>query len=168
MQTCQAVWKLTSVGFLPLQHLPELGVHFARVCLALYVALSGFHYPLSGFLLPGPVSHLPDSSVLGVFPFRVLLPSKRWSLSRGASSLALGSAGPGRDTDESVDFRALFASKSRVLCFRYCTEDRTVTLLGFHISGAFSPPTRQALSSSFPLLHFLFMTSKTTTINPVL
>jgi hypothetical protein len=59
-----------------------LGVHLTRVCLTLYVALSGFDCPLSGLLLPGPLSHVSGPSVLGVFPFRALLPLKSASLSR--------------------------------------------------------------------------------------
>lgn len=46
--------RLAPLGFLPLQHLPVPRVHLTRVCLALFVALSGFVYPLSGFLLHGP------------------------------------------------------------------------------------------------------------------
>lgn len=35
-----------------------------------------FVYPLSGLLLQNPLSHFSDPSVLGIFSFRVFLPSK--------------------------------------------------------------------------------------------
>jgi hypothetical protein len=68
--------RLAALSFASLQHLPELGVHVSRGCLSLFVALSGFDYPLSGFLLPKPLSPVSDSSVPGISPFRVFLPSK--------------------------------------------------------------------------------------------
>jgi hypothetical protein len=74
--------KLTSLGFLPLQHLLELGVHLAGVCLAPYVALSGFDYPLSGFLLPEPLGPVSCPSALGFLPLQSLSPFEERGLSR--------------------------------------------------------------------------------------
>jgi hypothetical protein len=68
--------RLAALSSASLQHLPDLGVHMSRGCLSLFVALSGFDYPLSGFLLPKPLSRLSDSSVPGISPFRAFLPSK--------------------------------------------------------------------------------------------
>lgn len=71
----------------------------ARVCLALYVALSGFDYPLSGFLLPVLGIHLSGPSVLGVIPFRVLFPLPSWTPFQGLCSLALSPAASGLDRE---------------------------------------------------------------------
>ena len=117
---------------------------------ALYVALSGFGYPLSGLLLPGPLSHVSGSSVLGVCPFRVLLPLKCWSLFRGASSLALWlfQTRP-RCAKKAWTSELCSLQRAVFFSFWYCTKTRAVTLLGFCISEAFSPPTLQAVSGSF-------------------
>jgi hypothetical protein len=62
-------WELASLGFPSLQHLPEWGVHFSGVCLAPFVALSGFVYPLSGLLLPKPLDPLFQvQAFLGLTP----------------------------------------------------------------------------------------------------
>jgi len=106
--------EVAPLGFQSLQHIPEPGVHSIRVCRALYVALSGFDYPLSGFLLPDPPSHLSGSSVHGIFPCRVLLPLKIRASSEVVCSLGLRFFAPGRG-GKNPDFRALLPSKSRVL-----------------------------------------------------
>jgi hypothetical protein len=63
----------------------------------LYVALSGFDYPLSGFLLQVLGIHFSGPSVLGVFPFRVLFPPSSWTPSQGRCSLDLSPFASGLD-----------------------------------------------------------------------
>jgi hypothetical protein len=82
---------------LPLQHLPVPGVHVTRVCLSLFVALSGFDYPLSGLLLRVLRIHLSGPSVLGVFPFRVLFPLASCVPFQDRCSPALSLFGSGHD-----------------------------------------------------------------------
>lgn len=94
--------------------------------------------PLSGLLLPEPVNHVSGPSVLGVFPFRVLFPLKSWSLSRGASLLVFGSFAPGRECVSKPRLQGFIPFKEQCSENRYCTEDRTYTLLGF-ASLRFSP-----------------------------
>jgi hypothetical protein len=67
----------------------------AGVCLTPYVPLSGFDYPLSGFLLPHPLDRFSDPSVLGVHPFRVFLPSKSQVSLETLCSPALSPTEPG-------------------------------------------------------------------------
>jgi hypothetical protein len=75
--------RLTSLGFLSLQHLPEPGVHFTRVCLALFVALSGFLSTLLAvFSSRNLWRHFSGPSVHGVFPLQSLSPFKELPLSR--------------------------------------------------------------------------------------
>jgi hypothetical protein len=123
--------KLASLGFPSLQHLPVEGVHWSGVCLAPYVALSGFDYPLSGFLLPIPLSHFPDSSVLGIFPFRVFLPLKSATSREVCCSHALGLAASGRRPQARPELQSFVPSKEPSSEVWYCTENRSNTLLGF-------------------------------------
>jgi hypothetical protein len=92
-----------------------MGVHSTRECLSLYVALSGFDHPLSGLLLPDPLSHIPDSSVHGIYPFRVLLTLKSCAPYEVGCSPDLWCSAPGRRQQRNLAFRALVPSKSRVL-----------------------------------------------------
>jgi len=75
LQSQQRSKKLAPLGFLPLQHLPAPGVHLTRVCLALFVALSGFDYPLSGLLLHGPGDPFFRSQRSWGFPLQSLVPA---------------------------------------------------------------------------------------------
>jgi hypothetical protein len=111
---------LSRTGSLLSQGLPH------PVCCAFRVSI-----PLSGLLLPEPVNPVSGPSVLGVFPFRVLFPLKSWSLSRGASLLALGSLAPGRECTFKLRLQGFVPFKERCSENRYCTESRTDTLLGF-------------------------------------
>jgi hypothetical protein len=65
----------------------------------LYVALSGFDYPLSGFLLQVLGIHLSGPSVLGVFPFRAFFPLPSRTPSQGLCSLDLFPFASGHDRE---------------------------------------------------------------------
>jgi hypothetical protein len=90
-------WRLAPLGFLPLQHLPVPGVYWSRVCLALYVALSGFDYPLSGFLLRGPgVPFFRPQRSWGL-PLQRFVPTADRYSSQSPCSLALCLSASGLD-----------------------------------------------------------------------
>jgi len=146
--------RLTALSFCPLQHFPGSGVHFTRGCLTLYVALSGFDYPLSGLLLLNPLNHYFRFKRSWGSPFRVLLPSKSCCLSRGPllSCRFVGSVTFHRRRTDS-DFRALLPLKSR-------TRTSTLTWIwepllswGFHLWGVLSSGPANSFEPA-PLLHF--------------
>jgi hypothetical protein len=134
-----------------------LGVHVSRVCLALFVPLSGFVYPLSGFLLPKPLDHFSDPSVPGILPFRVFLPSKSGSSLEASFSLAVFLAHLNRVVLNQPRLQSFVPFEEPFLQERCYTNLEDVTLLGFCISEAFSPlalasPSRRLLFCTFLLL----------------
>lgn len=106
----------------------------SRVCLSLYVALSGFVYPLSGFLLHGPGDPVSGPSVLGVLPCRVLFPLLSWTPFQGLCSpaLFLSASGLDRKTARTPEL---------------CSQQRACLT-----SPAFTPTTESLLSWGSPSL----------------
>jgi hypothetical protein len=122
-----------------------------RVCLALYVALSGFDYPLSGFLLRVLGIPISGPSVPGVTPFRVLFPLWSWAPFRGPLLSCPFFVGVRPKTANDRDFRALFPTASLPRAGGYYTDDGVAALLGFFIFEAllFQP----CRPKTAPLLH---------------
>jgi hypothetical protein len=117
----------------------------------LYVALSGFDYPLSGFLLQVLGIHLSGPSILGVFPFRALFPLPSWTPFQGLCSPDLFPFAFGESREGSA-FRALFPTASLPRVARCYTDNGVATLLGFCIFEA--SLFRPCRLTTAPLLHF--------------
>jgi hypothetical protein len=132
--TCPA--KADCLRLLVPSTLSELGVHFTRVCLALVVALSGFDYPLSGFLLPKPLSPISDPSVLGIRPSEPFSLRRAGPLSRPCALLSFVRLL--RPKAESCRSRLQSFVPFEEPCMRRCcyTHVTALALLGFTISGA--------------------------------
>lgn len=146
--------KLTSLGFGSLQHLPELGVYLARVCLTLSVALSGFGYPLSDFLLPEPLSRFFRPKRSWDFPLQSFSHfEERQPLSRLFALLPLALLAPAGYTRQRSDFRALLPPKSRVLRPGIAQKAEPLLSWGFASLGPFPLRPCQPLQadSSFAL-----------------
>jgi hypothetical protein len=138
------------------------------VCLAPYVALSGFDYPLSGFLLPEPLSHLSGPSTLGIFPFRVFLPSKSAASFEAVCSHALRADAPGLGNKQTPDSRAFLPSKSRILKPGIAQKSEPLLSWGFASLRLYplQPCRLFPAHSSFALS--VYPSHKTVTTNPVL
>jgi hypothetical protein len=151
--------RLTALGFLALQRFPVRGVHFTRACPALFVPLSGFGYPLSGFLLPKPLNHLSGSSVPGVNPSELFSLQRAVPLSRPPALLPFGRLLQPRLNHAWGGYRALFPLKSRDRRSTGLMNTGALALLGFCISEAFSLLTLSAPSSRRLLCTFCSVTS---------
>jgi hypothetical protein len=116
--------------------LSESGVHGSRVCLALYVALSGFDYPLSGLLLPKPLSLFSDPSVPGIRPSELFSLRRAVPLSRPPALLSFVRLL--RPKVESCRRRLQSFFPFEEPCLRRCCYAHVTAsaLLGFAISGA--------------------------------
>jgi hypothetical protein len=134
-----------------------LGVHVSRVCLALFVPLSGFDYPLSGLLLPKPLDRFSDPSVPGIPPFRVFLPSKSVSSLEASCSLAVFLVPLNEVVLNQPRLQSFVPFEEPFLQERFYTNLEDVTLLGFSISEAFSPPTLASPSRRLLFCTFLLL-----------
>lgn len=149
-------WELASLGFPSLQHLPEWGVHFSGVCLAPFVALSGFVYPLSGLLLPKPLEPLFQvQAFLGLTPSESF-PFEELNLSRGRLLSCPWTRLTRPTWKASPGLQSLFPfeepSTHKTSCYTGFGAD---PLLGFSISGEFHPDPVDPLGPT-PLLYFPF------------
>lgn len=110
-------------------------------------------YPLSGLLLPKPLSYVSSPSVLGVHLSRVLLPSKSASPLGVDSSLALLPACFGRTTDKArtSEFSLL---KSGARSNRFYTSVGASTLLRYSIPEVLASVAVWVFNQT-PLLRFL-------------
>jgi hypothetical protein len=146
--------KHAPVDFAPLRHIQIRKSSFvAEGCLPSAAPSSGFDHPLGGFFLPDPLDLISDPSALGVFPFRVLLPSfEPYPFQDLTALLSLAHAWSVNSNPE-LRLQSFALDSGAALTVLAINKDRSRSSLGVHIFEAFSlaplPPLR--VDSSFAL-----------------
>lgn len=155
-----------SLRLCPLQHITDPGVYaHSGVCLAPFVPLSGFDYPLNGLLLPNPLSRVSDSSVRGFHPFRVFLPVKSRTPLEASCSLVVNPPGFPRVTWSTAtsELCSLYRAALAAYAINICGSRYSLGVL--HLWG-FLPYDRVIPLGATTLSHFMHsaLTSRGTVV----
>lgn len=141
-----------SLGFPPLQHIPETGVHLPGVYLTPYVPPAGFGYPLGGLLLPNPLRLIQTQAFLGSPPTEFCSLTGAVSLSRPFCSLTADVVSPKQLVTR---FQSLAPPSEPHSPIRLLHLSGSRSSLGVCISEAFIHLATVTPFGVHPLVHFM-------------